>query len=256
VAKDDAPQRVIRWARIRLVYEPLRLWEARVVADARDLQWLPKVGAAWMPKGTQGEGITPGTNEKHDLAGALNLATGTVHHCLGARNTTARCRALVQVLAASYPATPYRRIYGVVDHDKIHQAQAVAQGLAMPPRVALLFLPTSCPRAHPLERLFGDVHALCTRHHTRKRLRDLGADGVKHLHVNGPWKYKLSDIYHDPAVTDAVAKMVLEPTLATASEAYQSRVDRFRQGGLCDGIADCWPGSHRHGARSGVSRPV
>jgi hypothetical protein len=38
-----------------------------------------------MPKGTQVEVMTPGTNDKHDLAGALNLATGTLHHCVGAR---------------------------------------------------------------------------------------------------------------------------------------------------------------------------
>ena len=105
----------------------------------------------------------------------------------------------------------------VVDHDKIHKAKAVAQWLAMHPRFELLFLPTYCPRANPSERVFGDVHDLCTRNHTRKRLRDLVADVVEHLHVNGPWQYKLSDIDHEPAVTDAVSQMVLEPALATAS---------------------------------------
>jgi hypothetical protein len=48
------------------------------------------------------------------------------------------------------------------------------------------------------------------------------ADVVEHLHVNGPWKYKLSDIYHTPAVTEAVEKMAIEQTLATASGVYQS----------------------------------
>jgi hypothetical protein len=61
------------------------------------------------------------------------------------------------------------------------------------------------------------VHDLCTGNHTRKRLRELVADVVEHLHVHGPWKYKLSDIYHEPAVTDAVAKIAMEPILATAS---------------------------------------
>jgi DDE superfamily endonuclease len=105
----------------------------------------------------------------------------------------------------------------VVDNYKIHNAKAVAQWLATHPRFERLFLPTYCPRANPIERVFGDVHDLCTRHHTRKRLRALVADVVEHLHVNGPCKYKLSDIYHEPAVTDAVSKMAVEPTLATAS---------------------------------------
>jgi hypothetical protein len=46
---------------------------------------------------------------------------------------------------------------------------------------------------------------------------ELVVDAVEHLHVNGPWKYKLSDIYYEPAVTDTVAKMTMEPILATAS---------------------------------------
>ena len=49
-----------------------------VLADALDIHLLPQVGAAWMPQGTQAEGMTPGTNEKHSLAGALHLATGQV----------------------------------------------------------------------------------------------------------------------------------------------------------------------------------
>jgi hypothetical protein len=58
-------------------------------------------------------------------------------------------------------------------------------------------------------------------------LRDLVADVVEHLQVNGPWQYKLSDIYHEPAVTEAVTNMPIEQTLATASCVYQSRMDRF-----------------------------
>ena len=39
----------------------------------------PRWGAAWMPKGSQEEVMTPGKNAKHYLAGALNLATGKIH---------------------------------------------------------------------------------------------------------------------------------------------------------------------------------
>jgi len=60
------------------------------------------------------------------------------------------------------------------------------------------------------------VHDLCTRNHARKRLQDLVADVIEHLHLNGPWKYNLSDIYHEPAVTAAVAKLVIEEVLASA----------------------------------------
>jgi putative transposase len=204
VAKDDDPYRVERLARIRFVYEQLRLCEALVFADELDIHLLPKVGYAWMLKGSQLEVMTPGTNEKHYLAGALDLATGTLHHCVGPRKTHGLFRDLLQPLEAAYPAAQYQRISVVVDNYKIHKAKAVDEWLANHPRVTLLLLPTYCPRANPIERAFGDVHDLCTRNHTRKCLPDLVADVEGHLNLNGPWKYKLSDLYYEPAVTAAV----------------------------------------------------
>ncbi len=210
VAKDDDPQRVNRLARLRWVCEPLKHREALVFADELDIHLLPKVGCAWMPKGTQLAVMTPGQNQKHYLAGALDLTTGTLLHCLGARKTNALFRDLLGILEASYPAERYTRLYVVVDNYKIHKAKAVEQWLASHPRVTLLFLPTYCPRANPIERAFGDVHDCCTRNHRRKRLPALVADVEEHLHVNGPWPYKLSEIYYEPAVTMAVEKIAAE----------------------------------------------
>jgi putative transposase len=216
VAKDDDPQRVDRRARIRFVSEQLRRCEALVFADELDSHLLPKVGYAWMPQGSQLEVMTPGQNQKHYLAGALDLSTGTLHHCVGPRKTNALFRDLLTQLEARYPADRYTRLYVVVDNYKIHKAKAVEQWLATHPRVTLLLLPTYCPRANPIERAFGDVHDCCTRNHQRKRLPDLVADVEDHLQWNGPWQYKLSDLYYEPAVTAAVEKIAAEehPTVA------------------------------------------
>ena len=97
-----------------------------------------------------------------------------------------------------------------MEHSKIHQAKAVELGLAAHPWVRLLFLPTSWPRANPMERAVGDVHDCCTRNHQRKRVPDLIAEVEDHWHVNGPWQYKLSDLYDEPAVTAAVEKISAE----------------------------------------------
>jgi putative transposase len=161
--------------------------------------------------------MTPGQNQKHYLAGALDLATGTLLHCLGARKTNQLFRDLLETLEARYPAEQYTRLYVVVDNYKIHKAKAVEQWLATHPRVTLLFLPTYCPRANPIERAFGDVHDSCTRNHRRKRLPDLVADVEAHLHVNGPWLYKLSEIYDEPAVTAAVEKIAAEEQAKVAA---------------------------------------
>jgi hypothetical protein len=85
VAKDNDPKRVERLARIRFHAEHLQAHEVMVFADELDIHLLPKVGAAWMPKGHQEEVMTPGKNAKCYLAGALNLATGELLYGLGPR---------------------------------------------------------------------------------------------------------------------------------------------------------------------------
>ena len=165
---------------------------------------LPKVGYQWMPKGTQVEVMTPGTNEKRYLAGALNLSTGTTAHCVWYRKTTGLFLDLLATLDRAYPARAFTRLSVVVDNAKIHHAQEVAKWVATHPRFELLYLPTYCPRANPIERAFGDVHDKCTRNHTRKRMWHLVQDVKQHLQVNGPWPYALSELYYTPEVTAAV----------------------------------------------------
>jgi hypothetical protein len=72
------------------------------------------------------------------------------------------------------------------------------------------------------------MHDLCTRNHRRKHLRDLVADAEEYRQVDGPWSYKLSDSYYDPAITAEVEKMMAEEQSTSAEGVYQSRVDRFR----------------------------
>jgi hypothetical protein len=79
--------------------------------------------------------MTPGQHEQPSLAGALDLTTGTLLQGVGPRTTPARFRDLRGRLEASYPAERYTRLYVVVDHDTIHQANAVDHWLASHPRV-------------------------------------------------------------------------------------------------------------------------
>ena len=219
IAKDDDPQRVAKLARIRSVFESLQAGTALLFADELDISVLPKVGYQWMPKGEQVEGLTPGTNEKRYLAGALDITTGTTQHCVWYRKTTGLFLDLLQQLDTAYPATSFRRLSVVVDNSKIHKATEVEKWLACHPRFALLFFPTSCPRANPIERAFGDVHDKCTRNHQRQRIWTLVGDVEQHLVVNGPWPYRLSDIYYTPEVTAAVqALLAPAPTQEETSQ--------------------------------------
>jgi len=105
----------------------------------------------------------------------------------------------------------------VVDHDQIHQAIAVEPWLAHHPRVARRLLPTDGPRATPMEQAFGDVQDLCTRHHMRKRVRDLVTEVEAPLQVNGPWKDQLSELSDEPAVTTAVENIAAEEQTKVAA---------------------------------------
>ena len=210
VAKDDEPQRIERLAWIRFHREQWQAQEVMVFADELAIHLLPKVGAAWMPQGTQEAIMPPGKNEKHYLAGALNLTTGALLHCLGPRKTTGLFRDLLHLLDQTYAAPEVTRISVVVDHYCIQKAKAVQQWWEDHPRCAVWWFPTSCPRANPIERALGDVHDKCTRNHKRKRLRDVVRDVEQHLRHNGPWLYQLSQGYEVPEVTAAVERLIAE----------------------------------------------
>ena len=218
-AKDDDPDRVEKLARIRLAFEQLRAGAALFFADELDINLLPKVGYQWMPKGQQVEVMTPGTNEKRYLAGALELTTGPITPCVWYRKQTGLFLELLDTRDRTHPASLFTPLTVVVDNAKVHKAVKVQQGLAAHPRCELLYLPTYCPRANPIERAFGDVHDQCTRNHTRKRIWHLVQDVKQHLRVNGPWRYALSEIYYTPEVTAAVE--ALQATPATPTETSQ-----------------------------------
>jgi len=76
VARDADPQRVEKLARSRHVLETLGKRAVVLFADELDLPLLPKVGYQWMPQGETVKLVTPGQNQKHSLAGALEPQTG------------------------------------------------------------------------------------------------------------------------------------------------------------------------------------
>ena len=113
----------------------------------------------------------------------------TMVHCVGGRKTNVLFRALLDCLERRYPKARFDKVYVVVDNYGIHKAKAVEQWLAAHPRFELLFLPTYCPQANPIERAFGDIHDKCTRNHQRQRLEELVRDVEQQLTTNGPWHY-------------------------------------------------------------------
>jgi len=216
VARDDDSERVAKLARMRSIIEGLLLTEALFFADELDIHLLAKIGSEWMLKGMQTEVMTPGTNRKQYLAGALNFVTGRMLALTAERKNRWLFIDLLKLIDRKCPAQKWTRLYVVCDNYRIHTAQAVTAWLAQHPRFELVFLPAYCPQANPIERAFGDVHDKCTRNHKRTQITDLVSDVVWHLKANAPWRYKLSKIYYTPAVDSAVAEVQTERKLKAA----------------------------------------
>jgi len=213
VARDDDPQRVEKLARLRAVLETRGKRAVVRFADELDIHLLPKVGYQGMPRGTTVKLVTPGQNQKHFLAGALELRTGRLVYCTSPRKTNALFRALLDQLEGLYPPARFTKVYVVVDNYGIHKAKAVERWLVAHPRFELVFLPTYCPKANPIERAFGDVHEKCTRNHQRTCLEDLVWNVEQHFVTNGPWPYHLSQLYYTPEVTAALERLTQEQHL-------------------------------------------
>ena len=216
VARDDDPRRTQKLARIRHLVETLPRNAVLFFADELDIHLLPKLGYEWMPRGTQTGVLTPGTNQKNYLAGALNSVTGKLLHVCGERKDRFLFIELLKTIDRACPARQLTRIYVVADNYRIHTAKAVEAWLGSHPRFGVVYLPSYCPRANPIERAFGDVHDKCTRNHKRTRIADLVSDVVWHLKRNGPWRYRLSEIYHAPEVDRAVAELMTAERLKAA----------------------------------------
>lgn len=202
-APDNDPERITKLARIRHLVEHLGPSEKLFLMDELDIHLLPKIGYQWMLRATQTEVMTPGANQKRYLAGALDYVTGKIIPMLGERKNRFLVLDLLRELEARFPAAT--KIYLVADNYRIHKAKAVTEWLNQHPRFEIVWLPTYCPRANPIERAFGDVHDKCTRNHQRQRIEEVVGDVQRHLKVNGPWRYQLSRIYYTPEVDAAAA---------------------------------------------------
>jgi len=135
------------------------------------------------------------------------------------RKQTGLFLALRETLDRTHPAPRFSHLTVVAAKAKLHHAQKVQQGLAAPPRFGVLYLPPYCPRAHPIERAFGDVHDKCPRNHTRKRRWHLVQEVKRPLRSHGPWRYALSEISYTPEVTAAVeALQTADNSLAALSQ--------------------------------------
>ena len=120
--------------------------------DETHLNLLPHVRASWTLRGTRPEVLTPGTNRKVIVRGALEMTTGRFVYRLG-RRCAADFIALLDQLLATFPLAPVIAV--ICDNDSIHHARTVTAYLEKHPRLELLYGARYSPHDNPMERIWG-----------------------------------------------------------------------------------------------------
>ena len=96
--------------------------------------------------------LTPGTNRKVTVLGALEVSTGIWVYRLG-RRRAADFTALLQMIAEAFPRAPV--IVAICDNDSIHHARKVTAYLEKHPRLELLYGARYSPHDNPAERIWA-----------------------------------------------------------------------------------------------------
>ena len=169
-----------RLAAIRATIDDLPADEAAVYLDEVDVHLNPKIGPDWMNRGTQKQVLTPGTNEKRYLCGAMDACSGLLTWVKGGRKDSRLFAAMLRRLPEAHPHA--RVIHVVLDNYRVHTSKISKAALAeLGGRVVLHFLPPYCPDDNRIERVWLDLHANVTRNHRCGDMDELMRQVVAYL---------------------------------------------------------------------------
>lgn len=172
-----------RLRKIKKLIENLPPNEIAFWADEVDVNLNPKIGPDWMLRGQQREVLTPGTNVKRYIAGAMHVRSRKVTWVWGGKRNSALFIDLILKLCATFRR--YRVIHLIVDNGRFHkpdQSRQVKRTMeALGGRVVLHFLPTYSPDDNPIERLWEDFHAEVTRNHQCPKIELLVDEADRYL---------------------------------------------------------------------------
>jgi hypothetical protein len=111
--------------------------------DETHLNLLPWVRATWIVHGTRQQVMTPGTNQRRTIFGAVDLCSGRFLYQVTRKAVSASFTAFLDQLLAAYPAVPLVAV--VCDNVIIHHSKLVQRWLAVHPRVVVLHGARSSP---------------------------------------------------------------------------------------------------------------
>ena len=171
IAKDDPDHDQI-CANIRDQITALPDGSVVLAEDETHLDLIARVRACWMPTGLRHRILTPGKNVRRTIHGAVNLATGTVHHHISVKNVSVVfCYFLHQLLDA-YPDAPVVAV--ICDNGGTHLSGITQQWLDEHPRLLLIRGARYSPQDNPVERIWAAL-----KHHIANTAPATMADRVR-----------------------------------------------------------------------------
>jgi transposase len=121
--------------------------------DETHLDLLARVRASWMPTGIRHRILTPGSNIRRTIHGAINLATGAWHHHVSVKNVSVVFCYFLQMLLDAYADAPVVAV--ICDNGTTHHSKITKKWLADHPRLLLIEGAKYSPQDNPVERIWA-----------------------------------------------------------------------------------------------------
>jgi transposase len=115
------------------------------------------VRATWVVRGTRQQLMTPGTNRRRSIFGAIDVVSGRFFYQVTRKAISATFTTFLEHLLAAHPAAPVVAV--VCDNVIIHRSKLVNHWLAAHPRVRVLHGARYSPHDNPTERIWGALKA-------------------------------------------------------------------------------------------------
>lgn len=175
IAKSD-PDRDTICATIRTRVTALPAGSVVLAEDETHLDLLARIRACWMPRGVRHQVMTPGTNRRRTLHGAVNLATGAFHHHVSVRNVSVVFCYFLDMLLTAYPDAPIVAV--ICDNGTTHHSKITQRWLAEHPRLQLITGARYSPQDNPVERMWAVL-----KQHIANTAPATMADRVRQAHA-------------------------------------------------------------------------
>jgi transposase len=152
IAKGD-PDHDTTCADIRTRITALPAGSIVLAEDETHLDLLARIRACWMPIGQRYHVLTPGSNKRRTLHGAVNLVTGAWHYHVSVKNVSVVFCYFLQQLLHAYPDAPVVAV--LCDNGTTHHSGITQRWLQQHPRLQVIEGAKYSPQDNPVERVWA-----------------------------------------------------------------------------------------------------